>query len=112
MAGAQARFKVHHGVFLLGASTSLQPEESSAAAYTRYTKILPYIILGCCADRFLVSLLNPSSSFCVMSHLSGNTFDNDSDEEPYIESVAIPGPNASKGDLMEVCFKCLTTLPI
>ncbi|KAG2157657.1 uncharacterized protein EDB93DRAFT_1100999 [Suillus bovinus] len=75
MAGAQAHFKVHHGVFLLGASTSLQPEESSAAAYT--------------------------SSFCVMSHLSGNTFDNDSDEEPYIESVAIPGPNTSKGDLME-----------
>ncbi|KAG2047494.1 hypothetical protein BDR06DRAFT_1013789 [Suillus hirtellus] len=36
-----------------------------------------------------------------MSHLSGNTFDDDSDEEPFIESVAIPGPNASKGDLIE-----------
>ncbi|KAG1751723.1 hypothetical protein EDB19DRAFT_1903667 [Suillus lakei] len=36
-----------------------------------------------------------------MSHLSGNAFDNESDEEPYIESVAIPGPNTSKGDLME-----------
>ncbi|KAG1901004.1 uncharacterized protein F5891DRAFT_1188113 [Suillus fuscotomentosus] len=36
-----------------------------------------------------------------MLHLSGNTFDNDSDEEPFIESVAIPGPNASKGDLVE-----------
>ncbi|KAG1908935.1 uncharacterized protein F5891DRAFT_974216 [Suillus fuscotomentosus] len=42
-----------------------------------------------------------TSSFCIMLHLSGNTFDDDSDEEPFIESVAIPGPNASKGDLIE-----------
>ncbi|KAG1738383.1 uncharacterized protein EDB91DRAFT_1249300 [Suillus paluster] len=37
-----------------------------------------------------------------MSHLSGNTFDDESDEEPVTESVAIPGPNTSKGDLIEV----------
>jgi len=35
-----------------------------------------------------------------MSYLSRDMLDDD--EEPIIE-VSIPGPNASKGDLIEVC---------
>ncbi|KAG1849525.1 thiamine diphosphate-binding protein, partial [Suillus subluteus] len=61
------------------------------------------------------ALVSPSLS-SIMSHLSRTQSTSDSDDswdgEPAIEPVAIPGPSASKGDLMEVCFRCPTMLHI
>ncbi|KAG1792722.1 uncharacterized protein HD556DRAFT_1444113 [Suillus plorans] len=83
---------IHFAHFLLGADTLLQLQLQHARG------ILPYI-LRYHADCFLVSW----HSFSIMSHFSRNTSDSDDewDAEPIIESVTIPGPNASKGDLME-----------
>ncbi|KAG1819629.1 uncharacterized protein BJ212DRAFT_1478867 [Suillus subaureus] len=66
----------------------------------------PILSISAVAVQMMYSVESePKKECCIISHLSRTQSTSDSDDswdrEPNIKPVAIPGPSASKGDLME-----------